>query len=142
MRKLLFYVFDEHTDYVSECQKIGMIPTKGYPYVENFLFDDVEYKVLSIHECYSGWEITLMALPEMSYNQLVCVLLNSKNYDELVGCLGIILKKYLERFIVDFDKFETSKRKFKKIKKIILNEISERSIYVSEMHTLLNKCSR
>lgn len=73
MKQHSFYVFDEHTDFVKECVKIGMKPLNGGPYVEKFDFNGLIYQALSVNECYSGSEVTVMALPRMNYYQLFCI---------------------------------------------------------------------
>ena len=140
---MTFYVFDEHTDYVYECKKMGMKPIGNETFIKEFIFDEVKYKVLSLHECFSGWEINVMAIPELSYSELLNVMLSSKYYDEIVGSIGIILKKHLNKFI-EYLKLETSNskqhRKIKKIEKIIKKEISERNPNVNKMDELLHIC--
>lgn len=140
MTKQLFYVFDEHTNFVSECIKLGMKPIKGYPFVEEFDSDGVIYKTLSVNECYSGWEITVMALPYMSYCQLIKTIQESKIYDEIVGCLGILLKDHLQEFMKYLSECSKSDKKIIKIKKIISKELASRSSYVSSMTKLLEMC--
>lgn len=117
-----------------------MKPLKGFPFVEEFDFDGVIYKTLSINECYSGWEITVMALPYMNYYQLIDTLRTSKIYDEIVGCLGILLKEHLSNFVEYLTKYPKSDRKIRKIKRIILKELACRSIYVASMTELLELC--
>lgn len=133
----LFYVFDEHTDIVKECLKVGIKPAgdqNTYEYVKG----DIKYILLSPHECYSGWTITLMALPYLSYMELIKVIETSKKYDEIVGCIGILLNKYTENFIDYLSKNQT--RKIKKIKRIILTDIVNNSPYVSKMIRLIQVC--
>lgn len=141
MKRQLFYVFDEHTDFVSECVKLGMRPIKGFPFVELFDFGGVIYKTLSVQECYSGWEITVMALPYMDYSQLICTLQVSKIYDEIVGCLGILLKEYSNDFLKYLTNCSKSDKRMKKIKKVILKELACRSRYVASMTDLLEICN-
>ena len=140
MKRQLFYVFDKHTDFVRECIKIGMKSINKDLFVGDFDFDGIIYKTLSVHECYSGWEITVMALPYMNYYQLIDTLQTSKIYDEIVGCLGILLKEHLTGFIEFLSKCPKSDRKIKKIKKFILKELTIRNIYVASMTELLDLC--
>ncbi len=140
MKKRFFYVFDEHTDYVRECQKIGMKPIENNAFIENFEYDGTKYTVLSCNECYSGWEITVMALPEMSYSDLFDILMNSRFYDEIVGSIGIILKKHLDEFLRHLSSESLNNKRIKKVKKMIKKEISERNSNVKGMTELLNLC--
>ena len=140
MKKRLFYVFDEHTDYVIECEKLGMKPIENNAFIENFECDGTNYKVLSCNECYSGWEITVMALPEMSYSDLFDIMISSRFYDEIVGSIGIILKKHLDEFIRYLNTEPLNNKRLRKIKKMIKKEISEKNSNVGEMKDLLNLC--
>lgn len=190
MRKKLkkFYVFDEHTDYIKACRRLGMVPVDNvreqdlghYPcgefvvmgkpdenvenliervstnsFYDGFRFrknemdvkylecDGVIYEVLGCNECYSGWEITVMALPEMKFHELVSLLCNTKDAGELRGSLGILLKKYYKEFCPVLIAGEIFDRKAsRKIAKLISEEIARTSEPVSEMRELLAWCRR
>lgn len=138
-KKRLFYVFDEHTDYVRECQKMGMTPIiVTDSFAKDFEYDGTKYKALSCNECYSGWEITVMALPEMSYLDLVTLMMNSQFYDEIVGSIGIALKRYPHEFFTFLNNESLANRKIRKIKKIIKSEISERNPNVKELIKIID----
>lgn len=137
MKKQIFYVFDEHTDFINECMKKGMIPC-GNPFRHGFMYGDTRYVVLSPHDCYSGWELTVMALPCLDYENLIIVLESSKVYAEIVGCIGILLKKHEKEFTDYISTLRT--KRGKKIKKIILDELVERSLYVKKMTRLIEVC--
>lgn len=146
MKKLLqFYIFDEHTDYEKECIKLGMKPiAKSGGLVKAYSYGECEYVVLGRSECYSGWEHTIMKLPQLTYNQLYNLAINANIYDERVGAVGIMLKfhedefiDYLEKVInktIPFDK------QIKKLAKLISTEIKQRSDYVSGMEIILKLC--
>lgn len=138
--KQLFYVFDEHTDYIKECIKIGMKPIGNYPFVREFEYDGVVYKALSVHDCYSGWTITLMALPYMNYEQLIMTLKTSKIYDEIVGCLGMLLKNHASCFEKYISQCRKPDKTMKRIKRIICNDIASNCTPVSKMDNLLRIC--
>ena len=140
MKKRFFYVFDEHTDYIKECKKLGMLPIGKEMFIKEFNLNGTKYKVLSSHECFSGWEITVMAIPELSYSELLNLMINSRYYSEIVGSIGIILKKHLNEFIVYLKSEPSNNRKIKKIKKMIRTEISERNQNVQQMYELLSLC--
>lgn len=146
MKKRVFYVFSEHADYIKECEKIGMKVAedqpKDYPYIKRFIFGDTKYEVLFRSECLSGWEITVMALPEMPYSELLQLVQNSWFYDEIVGGIGIILKRHLDEFILFLGSETTNNKRIRKIKKLIKNEISERDPRVKDMKELLQLCGK
>ena len=133
----LFYVFDEHTNVLKECSKLGL---KFYDEqnVYKHVTKNIEYILMSPHDCYSGWTITLMAIPCLTYEELIKTIETSKIYDEIIGCIGILLKKHTETFIYYLSKIET--KRTKKIKKIILEDIVENSPYVSKMSKLIELC--
>ena len=135
--KQLFYVFDEHTDVLKECKKAGLKPS-GEQFVTGYVFDDTKFILLSPHECYSGFAITIMALPCMNYENLIKVIESSTIEDEIVGSIGILLKKYTEKFTDYLSKTQT--RRIKKIKNIILKHIVDNSPYVSKMERLIEVC--
>lgn len=137
--KQLFYVFDEHTNVVKECLREGLIPcdeSNFYAYIK----EGTKYILVSPHECYSGWAVTLMALPCLGYDDLIKVIESSKVYDEIIGSIGMLLNKYTDEF-VDYLSNNQNK-KTKKIKKIILSDIVENSTYVSKMTHLIEVCRR
>ena len=142
--KQAFYVFDEHTDVARECQKIGLEPYGydfEYPYISEdskYILEDTKYIVVSPYECYSGWAVTLMALPCLHYDELIALLETTKIYDEIVGCIGILLKNYAESFMDYLTKVQN--KRSKKIKRIILHDIVGNSSYVAEMDQLIRIC--
>ncbi len=140
MNKKAFYVFDEHTDYIRECEKIGMKPIGNQTLVKYFLFGETKYEVLFCNECFSGWEITVMALPELSYSELLYMVMNSRFYDEIVGGIGIILKRHSDEFIRYLSSVTSNNKKVNKVKKIIKNEIGKRNPDVKAMTKLLKLC--
>ncbi len=140
MKKRFFYVFDEHTDYVRECKKIGMMPIEKEVFVKNFDYDGIRYEVLNLYECFSGWEITVMATPELSYPELLNLMMNSRCYDEIVGSIGIVLKKYPNEFAMYLKSESSNQKRLLKIKKLIKKEIGVRNPDVKAMTELLKLC--
>ncbi len=134
-----FYVFDEHTDYIAECIKLGLTPVydKGGD-VNYFVHHQKKYIVLSVHECYSGWTTTIMALPCLGYGKLIQLLETTKIYDEKVGCIGMLLKKYNSLFLEYVQK--SPSKCVKKLKRIIFKDIAPNSTYVSQMEDLIEFC--
>lgn len=142
-RKQKFYVFDEHTDYIAECKKLGFIPTKYDDYfVKQFICGEEKYDVYGRNECYSGWEINVVQSENYSFENLLSILLNSRIYDERVVSIGLILKKYYSLFLTAFtnDSFQGRLEKKKKIAKLILKDICKKSYDVSKMNELIVIC--
>lgn len=140
-----FYVFDEHTDYERECIKLGMKPSSKLDrLIKTFTYMGYEYIVLNRSDCYSGWEYTVMKLPQMNFDQLYKLEISTKIYDEKVGALGMILKYYDVEFTHLIKKaYENeipNRKQIKKISELILTQIKERSDYVDEMKDLLKLC--
>lgn len=143
-RTQIFYVFDEHTDYVAECEKLGFVPIKyDGNYVKQFERDGKRYNVLGRNECCSGWEINIVQDGFDSFDELMFLLLNSRKYDERVICIGLMLKNHYSRFLSELvkkfpqDKFD---RKRKKVVKLIIKDICKNSYEVSEMKELIEIC--
>lgn len=134
-----FYIYDEHDYPKKEWIKLGgriLTDSKGN---ERYFFNGVEYKYLNCHEIYSGWCITLVRLPELSYEKLFELLRCTKYESELSGTLGLLLKKYEKRFINDFffGEYQISKRQRSKCYKQ-LKFISEYVSEVRDMEELLS----
>ena len=110
-------------------------------FAEEFDFDGVIYKTLGVHECYSGWCITIMASPRMEYSQLISTLTKTKIYDEIVGCLGMLLKYHPDEFVEHLANLKCDRRN-KKIKKIILRDLAKNCENVQKMTELLSICKR
>lgn len=113
----LFYLIDEHEDNVIFCKKRRLkpiiydevkVPNTDITFlnVQEYSAGKYVYKVLQSAECYSGYPITLMREPQLSYDDLINVLLHTKKYDERLGSLGILLKQYPN----DFKKFFCSNK--------------------------------
>ena len=66
--------------------------------VQKYYTNEYVYRVLQSSECYSGYPITLMREPQLSYGDLINVLLRTKKHDERLGALGILLKQYPDSF--------------------------------------------
>lgn len=132
-----FYVFDEHTDVDMECKKRGMIPCLGSSDSE-YILGNTKYITLSPHECYSGWTVVLMVKENLGYEKLLKLLETTTVYDEIVGCIGILLKENMEEFTYYLTTTKT--KRTQKIKKIILKDIVDNSEYVSKMKRLIEVC--
>lgn len=188
MKNRNVYVFGEHTDYIKECEKMGMkhiidndlsnidsdyqneivVVTGANVDLSNiisnikenreyndflckrnkicdrkFVYGKEIYHVLGINDCYSGWEITVINQSAMDYDSLIDLVKNSREYDEIVGGIGLLLKDYYDRFYaVLVDENILSYKRRRKIAKLILTEIAERSEHVAEMEELLDVCRK
>ena len=140
----MFYVFDEHTDYIEECEKLGFVPVgyDGYR-VNQFERHGKRYNVLGRNECCSGWEINIVQEGFDKFDELMHLLLNSHVYDERVISIGLMLKNHYNRFLTELtkkfpqDRFD---RKKKKVVKLITKDICKNSYDVSNMKELIDIC--
>lgn len=157
-KPLLFYTIDERTDICSYCKRKGLRPYK----VENKVLDnclleqviqyvkgDFLYEVLDCDQCYSGYMVTLMRLPKLSYEELLNVALTSKYLDERAGAIGTILKDYPNQFedylLVLSEVSITSSCENKHIKRMITfinNFIKENTSYVWRLDRILLFCEK
>ena len=155
-KPLLFYTIDEFTDADRYCKRKGLTPFKfeyreldGHPFKctiqykkNNFIYD-----VLEENQCYSGYTITLMRLPKLSYEKLLHIALTSKHLSERAGAIGIILKDYPLQF-QDFlraigQKDSTGLYKNKHIERMIAfihNDIRMHTSYVCHLKKILSFC--
>lgn len=157
-KPLLFYTIDERTDICNYCKRKGLKPYK----LENKAFDsclleqaiqyvkdDFVYEVLDCGRCYSGYMVTLMRLPKLSYEELLNVALTSKYLDERAGAIGTILKDHPNQFqdyllALSETSINTS-RENKRIMRIITfinNVIKENTSYVWHLDRILLLCEK
>lgn len=144
MKKQQFYVFDEHTDYLTECRKIGFSIYRQNTAFENTLeLSNIMYRVLGRNDCYSGWEINIVEQKEFDFEELLFIALNSCIYDEKVVSIGLILKNYYSDFIDELRRdFQPCNLKHsqKKLLKLILKDVCKKSYQVGNMDELLEIC--
>lgn len=147
MEPLLFYVINEHTDDIKYCEKKHMKPYN----VVNGSIMQYEYKgyiydILEQGECYSGYMVTLMRLPKLSFGDLLNVALESKNYEERIGAIGVILKDYqseFEQYLLSLsdDMIYTNKKNIKRLVSFICI-LPDRTSYVLDLPIILNQCEK
>lgn len=137
-----FYVFSEHSDFVTECKHFDIIQADNEEYFpRNFKCGDIKYEALYIHDCYSGGTVTVMRHPELNFQGLISLLKTTKSEDEILGSIGILLKKHYNDFYYLLKNREFfDKKRLKTISKFILNYIAIECIEVSEMNELLSVC--
>lgn len=121
---LKFYVIDEHADDIKYCKRKGMVPCKTENgSVKQYLYKGFVYDVLECTDSFSGYAVTLMRFPELSYGELLHTALNSKKDDEIIGSIGMILKKYPKEFEKYLQSLKlnsvTSSAEKRKIKRLI-----------------------
>lgn len=117
-----FYVFGEHDEYTKLCRKMKMYPIKDNKRGKEFFrCNDKVYEVLFCNECYSGFTVTLMQLPEMNVLELLSLLSYTKYYSEFVGSIGILRVKHSEVFerALKEENFFSEKRKRKILKELM-----------------------
>lgn len=157
MRKpLLFYVIDERTDVAAYCKRKGMKPIKFieaslddqiYKRAVQYSYKSVIYDVLDWNQCYSGFMVTLMRSPKLSYEELIEVALTSKKFGERAGAVGIILKEYtaeFERYLLstkdmDFDQLPR-KKEIVRMATVIYDFIREHNSDVWPLEKILSLC--
>ena len=146
MKSQIFYVFDEHTDYIRECEKLGFVPVEYEGFrVTKFEKQGRKYNVLGRNECYSGWEINVVHEDVDSFEELMFLLLNSRIYDEKAVSIGLMLKNHYNDFLSELNKGfpqDRFNRKRKKAVKLITKDICGKSYEISEMKELLEICRR
>lgn len=139
-------MFDEHTDYIRECEKLGFVPVEYEDYrVTKFEKQGKKYNVLGKNDCYSGWEINVVDEEVNTFEELMFLLLNSRIYDEKAVSIGLMLKNHYSSFLSELDKGfpkDMFNRKRKKAVKLITKDICGKSYKVSQMKELLEICNR
>lgn len=155
-KPLLFYTIDEFTDADRYCKRKGLTPFKfeyreldGHTFksVIQYTKDGFIYDVLEADQCYSGYTITLMRSPKLSYENLLHIALTSRHLAERAGAIGIILKDYPLQF-QDFlhaigQKDSTVLYKNKHIERMIAfihNDIRMHTSYVCHLKKILSFC--
>ena len=125
-RNQLFYTINDRTDDSKYLKRKGFIPYQvvtrtldGNPFdtVVKYQNNGFIYEVLDPSQCYSGYMITLMKLPKLSYEELLKVALDSCHVEERAGAVGIILKEHpeeFEKFLEQVKNVERFDEKFKK----------------------------
>ena len=147
MKPLLFYVIDEHTDDIKYCKKKHMKPYN----VVNGNIMQYEYKgyiydILEQGECYSGYMVTLMRLPKLHFDDLINVALESKNYQERIGAIGVILKDYrseFEQYLLSLSD-DVIYNKKKNIKRLVdyICILPDYTSYVWDLSVILSQCEK
>lgn len=154
-KPLLFYSINERTDVYDYCKRKGLKPYKFENKVlDGYLFKDViqyvkgdfVYEFLDDNEYYFGMTI-LMRLPQLTYERLLNVALNSRYYDERVGAISIILKDYtkeFEQFLISMLNVEKKeiryKRGLKRVSKFICWLMRE--YYKSKLENIRDICEK
>ena len=162
-KPLLFYVIDEHTDEIKYCKKNGLLPYKfedkvcycSDPSIDNqiikkviqYAYKDYIYDALDLSQCYSGYVVTLMRLPKLSYEELLETALTSKKNEERAGSIGMILKDYpfeFEKYLLsvknmDFNALE-EKKDIKRVVDFINDFIRQNTSYVWSLEKILSLC--
>ncbi len=154
-KPLLFYTVDEKTDVEKFCKRRGLKPHifeikeldgVRYSVVDKYIKDGYIYDVLNYDErCYSGYMVTLMRLPKLSFEELLNTALSSKSFQERAGAIGILLKDYpkeFERFLSDFNKNIGKGRQLKQIKRLAGFITDNRSHYSDELGKIVALCKR
>lgn len=164
---LLFYLIDEHTNETVFCKKRGLIPCKyekkicyssdnsdeDYVFYRTIQYVDKRskcvYDVLDKQQCYSGFNTTLMRQPKLMFDDLIKTAITSKNRDERIGSIGILLKDYqtdFEKYLSNVIKTQFSDIKTKKRVKwmavFITDYIWKNTSFVWHLESIKKLCEK
>lgn len=153
--KLFFGITEDMND-IKCCKSIGMKPCKfvyktldGIPFrcTIQYSYKGFTYYVLEENQCYSGFMVTLMRLPQLSYFELLETALTSRSFDERAGAIGIILKDYsteFEKYLLNIKNTDLSvlkdKKSIKKLVKLINEFIIPHTSYVDKLENIVSLC--
>lgn len=130
-KPLLFYAIGEYISVSDYCKRKGLksyktiektLDGEPFPVVIQYTKNGYIYDVLEYNQCYSGYAVVLMRCPKLSYEELLNVALESKNMDERVGAIGLILKDHpvlFEKFLLSVNMEGINKKKKKQIKRLV-----------------------
>ena len=157
-KALLFYGISEFTNEERFCKKRGLKPyeteikildDEPLEWIVRYVKDGFIYDVMECDQCYSGFMITLVRLPHLSFEELLSTALITKNFDERAGAIGMILKKYpseFEKYLVSIKERINSdlpnKKRIIRIIKLINNFIVENTSYVWHLERILDLCKK
>jgi len=153
----LFYTIGEHTDISYYCKRKGLIPKKfeikeldGRPFksVSQYVKGNFKYEVLEADQCYSGYMVTLVRLPRLSYEDLLKVALTSRYSDERAGAIGTILKDYTYQFqqhlmmLAQMDINALSHKKYVRRMLAFIKDLKKYTSYVWQLDEILLLCEK
>ena len=154
----LFYIIYEFTNEDKYCKRNGLMPYKIQEMSTHIIGDPIiympiqyikrgyVYEVLDDNEYYFGMTI-LMRLPQLTYERLLNVALNSRYYDERVGAISIILKDYtkeFEQFLISMLNVEKKEIRYKRGLKRVSKYICwlMREYYKSKLENIRDICEK
>ena len=152
----LFYAVGEYVDDAKYCKRKGLMPHKTimksldgnpFPVVVEYAKEGKIYAALEAGDCYCGYSVMLMQLPELPFTELLSVALTAKRIDDRAGALGIILKKHEAAFLQYLlavreseDRNPTQKKQIALVTAFVYDFIRENSGYVQKMEDILSLC--
>lgn len=152
----LFYVIGEYTNDDKYCKSKGLKPhktviksldKKPFLVVKEYSKNGTIYASLEADECYSGYVVTLMRLPELPFEELLSVAMTAKRIEDRAGALGIILKKYSSAFTQYLLMIKRSenlnpaqKKQIALVTTFIYDFIWKNSFYIQGMEDVLSLC--
>lgn len=156
VKPLLFYTIDDCTDDKKYCKRKGLKPHKTvmkrlddrpFEVVVQYSKGGYVYDVLEWDQCYSGYMITLMRLPELSFDELLHVALFSNNRDERAGAIGMLLKNYSTEYECYLRSVkergfsnQSEKKKLVRMVKYIHDVVKNYNSCVRELNGVLELC--
>ena len=157
-KALLFYTIGEYTSVERYCKRKGLKPFKTimktldnqpFPVVTQYSKGEYIYDVLGYQDCYSGYMVTLMRLPQLSYQELLNVALTSRNPDERAGATGMLLKDHpreFENFLLMVSEKDSAGKQEKsqilRLTNFILDFVCAYTSYVQDMGTVITLCQK
>jgi len=159
-KPLLFYTISDCVDDVEYCKSKRLKPHKteknmldGLPIevVVQYSKCGYIYDVLESEQCYSGYPITLMRLPKLSFDDLLIVAITSKHHEERAGAVGVILKDYsteFEKYLLQLEndleniRCRREKKKIARMVSYICHDVPNYTSYVWERKSILFLCKR
>lgn len=152
----LFYVIGEYVDDEKYCRRKGLHPHRTIektldgklrPVVVEYTKGNEIYVALSAGQCYSGYAVTLMKLPELPFEELLHVALSAKRVADRAGALGIILKKYetaFEQYLLGVSQSthlnSEQEKKIAVVATFICDFIRENTSFIWDMQKILFLC--
>ena len=153
----LFYAIGEYTDDARYFKRKGLQPYKiamksldgkPFPVVLEYTNGKDIYVSLEADKCYSGYVVTLMRLPKLSFDELLSVALTANRIEDRAGSLGIILKNHEDRFeqyllaIKQNEYLDTiHKKQIAVVTTFVCEFIQKNTSYIRDMEKILSLCA-
>lgn len=123
----LFYLLDEHEDSYCFCRRKGMLPCdiNEHGCTIRYNFKGYTYSAFETADCYSGFSLTFMREPLLSFEELLHIVLTFKREEDRLGALGVILKKYHIDFEAYLDRLHKGEIDYTKNHKKMISYVND-----------------